>query len=466
MCVCAFGYVHFISTFLVYCLWCNTNENKRSVLRNVSALVLVSVCVCVCEHVRLCVYTFEADHCRRLRRREREAMSADAIRKLREERQRQYQQLSEAEKPKVKVCPACHQATYLKEICPVTGLYHDLEKKKLIGGSVVEGNVIRSSELMSAIDRTRVKWAASRTQLVKASAQSLNIFQSFVAQMDWNLQRYGLLYGTYTPDNLTVEVHAIYEPEQHGNRFTFEVVEDPRIAKVDAIATGLGLRRVGAICTHPPRNPETIVLNSREMLLCAREQSRFGDECVLLTIAPNESDGVVECQAWQTSPQCVYYYRLGMLHEPAGSPDCLAIPEEARYVETTMELEVTQQDTDSSGKQRFITKAPSKQIDTRWFTSYTAVQQFESEVVRGLFMRISRPGMAPPTFSNLKNYLLDPKRKDEVFAEKIADFHVLIFLAEVFSMEDDVPALVNIVKNRLNSEEAKNYEVILKEYCG
>lgn len=50
---------------------------------------------------------------------------------------------------------------------------------------------------MEAIDRTRVKWVPSRTSLVKADAQSLNIFQSFVASMEWKLQRYGILYGLY-----------------------------------------------------------------------------------------------------------------------------------------------------------------------------------------------------------------------------------------------------------------------------
>lgn len=461
---------------------------------------------------------------------------SDTIRELAEARRRRYESLSEAEKPKVTKCPSCGEATYKLEVCPETGLFHELEKKKLIGGSIVDRNVIQSSELMRAIDRTRVRWVPSRTQLVKADAQSLNIFQTFVSQLDWNLQRYGILYGLYIKESETIEVHAVYEPEQYGNRHTFEVVEDKRIHLVDQVAKGLGLRRVGVVCSHPPRDPDVCLLTSREMLLCAREQSRFGDECVLLTVAPGPAEtspasgkdyfpssasataqqAVIQCQAWQTSPQCVYLYRLGVLHEsvegeaegntvgaretattgvsgghpsgrveesssaasaqrqrpaqkasdPSLRPPPMSVLEEARYVASTMDLELTQQDTDKNGKQRFVTKAPSKRIDTRWFTSFTAVQQFQSEIVRSLFMRISRPGMDPPTFDNLRNYFQSAKRKNDSFAEKLADFHVLVFLADSFANKDDVIALAHIARNKVMTEEARNYEAILKEYIG
>lgn len=216
------------------------------------------------------------------------------------------------------MCPDCGEPTYKSKLCASTGQYHDMDKKKIIGASVVQGRVINSSQLMEAIECSRVKWVPSRTQLVKTDTQSLNIFQSFVMGMDWKLQRYGILYGTYDADSHVIEAHAIYEPEQVGNAYTFDYTStpDPRIEKVDTLAGYLGLRRVGCVCTHPPRDPDTIVLSAREMLLCAREQSRFGDECVLLTMAPNmQEDGVVECQAWQVSPQCVNLYRMGMLHE-------------------------------------------------------------------------------------------------------------------------------------------------------
>lgn len=475
---------------------------------------------------------------------------SDMIRQLAEQRRRRFESLPAVEKPKVSVCPDCGEATYKADVCPRTGLYHDREKKRLVGGSVVEGKVLNSAQLMVAIDSARVKWVASRTQLVRVDTQSLNIFQSFVAQLDWSLQRYGLLYGRYDEAAKAIEVHAVYEPEQHGTRYTFDYVDDARVPVVDGIARGLGLRRVGAVCTHPLRDPDACLLSSREMLLCAQEQSRFGDECVLLTVSPrqvvdsssnvdplissvggnnngsnSDSEGIrIECQAWQTSPQCVHLFRLGLLHEPGQGgdggggggaseaaatpvkkghvsgcvgqptrtvpvpttannsnntaaaaaddnhsapspppppPPPMSAPEEARFLECGIELEVAQEERDRNGKQRILTKAPSTRIDTRWFTSYIAIQQFNSDVVRGLFMRVSRPGMAPPTFQNLKNYFNDPKRKSATFADKIADFHVLVFLAEHFSVKDDLPLLVEIARTRAMGEEAQTYEAIL-----
>ena len=424
----------------------------------------------------------------------------DSLRRLREEQRRRFESAKKSGNlPEVKKCPLCHEPTYSAAVCSVSGYYHDLEKKRLIGGSVVDTNIISSATLMAAIDQTRVKWVPSRTQLVKVDAQSINIFQSFVAQMEWHLQRYGILYGTYDAASQTIEVHAIYEPEQHGNAYTFEVIADPHLDKVDTIAKELGLRRIGVACTHSVRDTDEVLLNFRELLLCAKEQSRFGDECVLLTVGPsaasssaageaakkltsapgesptsagvssgsasgaNEPAFIVSCQAWQTSPQGVQLYRLGVLQEAPSGETALQSVEQSRNVHCTMPLEVAQTDTDASGHQRFVTKAPSTEVDTRWFTSYIAVQQFESPVVRGAFMRLSRPGMPPPVLANLRNYLSDPKRKGLSFAESIADFHVLVYLlTQIFTSAEDLHALCAVARTKKTSSVASNYEAILK----
>ncbi|KAG5476998.1 hypothetical protein LSCM1_05332 [Leishmania martiniquensis] len=421
-------------------------------------------------------------------------MSArDSLRLLREEQRRRFEMAKkEGNTSEVRKCDACQQPVYSVNVCPASGLFHDLDKKKIIGGTVVTSNVISSSQLMAAIDQTRVKWVPSRTHLVKVDAQSINIFQSFVAHMDWNLQRYAILYGLYDDAAHTIEVHAAYEPEQHGNAYTFEPLPDPHLDKVDKVAKTLGLRRVGVACTHAMRDPEQILLNYRELLLCAKEQSRYGDECALLTVAPavmpsaehcgktnaagecsagptaassgstRDSTIAVSCQAWQTSPQCVHLYRLGVLQEPPDGEAALQDVEKARQVHCTMPLEVAQTDTDPSGHRRFLTKAPSTEIDTRWFTSYIAVQQFESPVVRGAFMRLSRPGMPPPGLQNLRNYMSDPKRKGMSFAETIADFHVLVYLlTQIFTSDDELHALCSVARTKKMTEEAANYQAIL-----
>ncbi|KAF8291945.1 putative NPL4 family [Trypanosoma cruzi] len=384
------------------------------------------------------------------------------LEKIRRERAARYQKLSEAEKPRVEPCPHCHELPYKKGVCPETGIFHNLERHTIVGGAVVQSNIVRSSELMEAIDRSRIRWVESRTQMVRADAVSLNLFQSFVRQLDWSLQRYGILYGKYDASLNLIEVHAIYEPEQHGDAYTFHYLPDKRLPDVDRIAALLGLRRVGAVCTHPPRDIEEMVLSSREILLCAREQSRFGDECVLLTMSPSLTTGRIECQAWQTSPQAVHFYRLGVLREKSDDYSDL---ESAKYVHSSIPLEVAQQETDEKGHPRVVTRAPSHDIDTRWFTSYVAVQQFESPVIRNLFMRVSRPGMEPPAMINLRNYMEDPKRRKVPLIEKLADFHVLIFLAEsIFSVADDMPVIIGAITKQRPAEDAMHYGEVLKLY--
>ncbi|CAD2217293.1 NPL4 family, putative [Angomonas deanei] len=240
----------------------------------------------------------------------------DKLRALRAAKHQQYLQLHPEERPHQEVCPQCKETIIKKiSICPATGLYHHHEALKYIGNVIIDGNVVSSDVARRAANSKIVKWESAHTLKVRADATALNIFQSFVQQRDYQLQRFGYLYGKYNVEQKEIEVHCIYEPEQNGTPFTFEELPDPFLEKADAVAKLLGFRRVGAIVSHPPRDPSEMQLSSRECLLMTREQCKYGRECVLLTIAPNTTDGVVECLAWQSSSLCQDYFKLGQLKE-------------------------------------------------------------------------------------------------------------------------------------------------------
>nr|CCC89634.1 conserved hypothetical protein [Trypanosoma congolense IL3000] len=407
-------------------------------------------------------------------------MSYDKVlEELRLERQQRYKQLSEGERPRIVPCPDCGEPPHIKEICPATGIVHNREKRRIVGGAVVNSNMIRSSELMEAIDRSRVRWVQSRTRLVRTDVTSLNVFESFVRQCNWSLQRYGVLYGTYNATTFTIEVHAIYEPEQEGNTQTFTVLQDDRIATVDLVAKQLGLRRVGVVCTHGPRDTSEMALSARELLLCAREQSRFGDECVILTVSPNVTTGRTECQAWQASPQAVHLYSLGLLAEnpvadvkddnrgetsEAGTSGSTAAASGAtgRFVYSSIPLEVAQEQRDASGHPQVVTKAPSHK--GRNLLVYRLHRRAViSPVVRNSFVRISRPGMSPPTRENLRTYLEDPKRKGMKMLQRLADFHVLVFLAcNIFSVDKEVKVIINAIRGECPEEDAAPHEATIR----
>lgn len=269
--------------------------------------------------------------------------SDDLLQKIRLAKKQQYIQLRQEEKPKLETCPDCFSYPHLTSICPATGKRHDLHQKKLVGGSLVEKDCrsFAGSLLRNAVTLDRVKWEAQRTTIVRVDTMAIHIFQSFVASLGWNFHRFGILYGMYNTYSKELEVHAIYEPPvQHGNAFSFAEVarnSSEGIAawkeeqQVNRLACALGLRRVGVVCTHPPERSGA-TLSARELLLCAREQSIYGDECVLLTVAAPSTptttggsakgeaeasmdEGVSHCESWQVSRQCVQLYQMDLLGE-------------------------------------------------------------------------------------------------------------------------------------------------------
>lgn len=64
--------------------------------------------------------------------------------------------------------------------------------------------------------------------------------------------RVGYLYGSFG-DNNSVKVECIYEPPQETSDTSFTLLDDPKADRVTALAGLLGLRKVGWIFAHPPR---------------------------------------------------------------------------------------------------------------------------------------------------------------------------------------------------------------------
>mmetsp|Transcript_8145 Transcript_8145/g.25409 ORF Transcript_8145/g.25409 Transcript_8145/m.25409 type:complete len:105 (+) Transcript_8145:179-493(+) len=97
-------------------------------------------------------------------------------------------------------------------------------------------------------------------------------------------------------------------------------------------------------------------------------------------------------------------------------------------------------------------------------TAYVAVEAFQSDIIGNRFVRISRPGEAPPTFANLRRFFDDPKRKSLPLVEQLRDFHVLVFLMEtVFDWKCDMPRIAQAVVTRDKNGIAA-YETVLREY--
>jgi nuclear protein localization family protein 4 len=85
----------------------------------------------------------------------------------------------------------------------------------------------------------------------------------------------GYLYGYYSedpnfPDGVRVNVEAIYEPPQMGGSDGVTPLEDPFRSKVDIIAEGLSLERVGHIFTT--LNKDKVFMTANQLRECAAHQ--------------------------------------------------------------------------------------------------------------------------------------------------------------------------------------------------
>jgi nuclear protein localization family protein 4 len=368
-----------------------------------------------------------------------------------------YKRAPAEAKPHIRVCDDCHSPVYDSKVCSATGKLHAVVdgSPNIIGGTIVDSSkkTMTTKELTDAINEVRVKWQPSRVRKVEIDGDSIGIFQTFVMTRKWQLMRVGILYGRVTEESEgpVVTVDSIYEPEQNGSSMDFQLLEDRRQVRIDALAKRLGLKRVGLCCTHQPRDPNEIVVTAKELLHLAKEQSVYGDHCVLLTIGPSHDNQEISAQAWQASQQSVHLLQLGFLEES---------PEDIRFIRSKKPLEVAQEQ-DEKGHKKLIIKEPSTSVDARWMIAPVAVEQFHSTVVRNTFARISRPGEEAPGFQNMRAYLQHPKRKSLSFIEGIADFHVLVFLADNLFTEEDMDQLVKCVLEK-NSKDAAIFEEILK----
>lgn len=360
------------------------------------------------------------------------------ILELRRMQAAKYAKVPKDEKPHIRECTDCGKPVYDSKVCMTTGRFHNLDKYNIVGGKVVDSDVkfMSGKELVAAIDGVRIKWQKARVEKVEVDSDSATIFQTFVLQRQWKHQRVGIMYGKFDESTKVVSVHAVYEPEQVGSETTFDVLPDAREVKVDKMAALLGLKRVGLIITHPPRNSDEIILAGKELMLLAREQSRFGDHCVLVAVSPNPQTQQINAQAWQATEQCVRLYQIGLLSEH---------PNDIRFCKSSQPLELAQDDKDQKGHPQCIIRDPSHSVDCRWMTGYTAVAPFQS-FLGNKFVRISRPGEAPPTFANLKSFFAAPHRKTQNFVQKISDFHALIFLMEfLFDLRTEMPLVCDAV---------------------
>lgn len=154
-------------------------------------------------------------------------------------------------------------------------------------------------------------------ELVSFDRDAANAFQHYVNEsLAFAVKRGGFMYGTVSEEG-KVEVDFIYEPPQQGTEENLILLRDPDEEKlVEAIALGLGMRKVGFIFTQTVSQDKKDYTMSNSEILQAVELHAEGDlkewVTAVVKLEVNEDGGAdVHFEAFQMSDMCVRLFKEG-----------------------------------------------------------------------------------------------------------------------------------------------------------
>ena len=220
----------------------------------------------------------------------------------------------------------------------------------------------------------------------------------------------------------SVRVEFVYEPCQIGTPSGFDLLDDEREQKAEAIASALGYRRVGFIFSHPRRKDYNF--SAREIIQAGQQcleagEGAFDSPFVIVKVFPEE-DGSVAFDAFQLTPQCLEMVAEDALLELPSNPGHSAVHETFTAVVEAKKAEV---------------------IDNDFFIKRVPIVSHASALKGGgdsTFPRYNRDNSEVPSSfafqSAMKSLGRNPSTKDLI--ARIANFHVLMFLAEHFGISE------------------------------
>ncbi|KAJ3669664.1 hypothetical protein LUZ60_011614 [Juncus effusus] len=261
---------------------------------------------------------------------------------------------------------------------------------------------------------------------------SANAFQLYVSEtLAFSVKRGAFLYGEINSDS-SVSVEFIYEPPQQGTEDVLTLLPDPEEEKlVDAIAIGLGMRRVGFIFTQAVgrKKSETgeYTLSAREVAqavaLQAEGQAPEWVTAVVKLEVDEDGGADVHFEAFQMSDMCAKLFKDGLLDTEFEKND------DPRVLKVKKEVVVGSKD--------------SKEVDNDFFLVPVKIADHQGPL-QCTFPVENR--ITTVSLRALKTHL--DKTKHLPFVKRISDFHLLLMLSKFLDVNSDVPALAECVKNQ------------------
>ncbi|XP_057483026.1 NPL4-like protein 1 [Actinidia eriantha] len=266
-------------------------------------------------------------------------------------------------------------------------------------------------------------------ELVSFDRDAANAFQHYVNDsLAFAVKRGGIMYGTVSQEG-KVEVDFIYEPPQHGTEENLVLLRDPDEERlVEAIAMGLGMRKVGFIFTQTiGQNKKDYTLSNAEIFQAA-ELHAEGDlkewVTAVVKLEVNEEGGAdVHFEAFQMSDMCIRLFKEGWFESEVGAD---ADPKLSR-----MKKDVV------------VGVKDTKEVDNDFFL--VVVKIFDHQGPLSATFPIENRN-TPVTMRALKNHL--DRTRSLPFVKRISDFHLLLLLARFLDVNADVPALAVCVQTQ------------------
>jgi len=308
-------------------------------------------------------------------------------------------------------------------------------------------------------------------------------------------QRAGHLYGRYekftqTPLGIKAVVVAIYEPPQECSRDHVRLIPDENEGRIDAVAKGLGLARVGWIFTDLVsdssgqvkhfRNIDSHFLSSQECITAGFFQNKFANATKLSSNGKHGSKFVTVCvtgskdkqvhmEGYQVSNQCMALVRENVLLPTKDAPELGYVRESSskQYVP-----DVFYKEKDKYGNE--ITKMgrplPVEYllVDIPVATPKTPVQTFSTGF----------PVENRPMEGHLQDFaaLASLKQKMPNLPEFFRDFHLLIYLGtqtiQPLSLEQELGPLLSALRDEktelvydwAESSHWRNIELLMQNF--
>eukprot|EP00591_Stephanopyxis_turris_P003398 CAMPEP_0195517380 /NCGR_PEP_ID=MMETSP0794_2-20130614/10628_1 /TAXON_ID=515487 /ORGANISM="Stephanopyxis turris, Strain CCMP 815" /LENGTH=404 /DNA_ID=CAMNT_0040646177 /DNA_START=353 /DNA_END=1567 /DNA_ORIENTATION=+ len=303
------------------------------------------------------------------------------------------------------------------------------------------------------IKRQEEAWAKS----VSLDSASCAGFQSYLREFNFQRQRFGFLYGTFLDveegedgeGKTRVKVEAIYEPPQEADPNSpegFVPLEDEHEEKVEELAKMLGLKRVGWIFGHPPRE-DGFQMSAAEVVMAAEFQLEAAEGVnptpfvsVKVTVG---TDGNASFEAFQMSKQCMEMVAEGAL-EVGPQPGFCNVNETFTVIQ--------------EGKE-------SKNVENNFFLTLVPIEQHDSEMFVCQFPKANRDHGVAQTHDEMKRQLSKSGSQGWNFIDLLSDFGLLLFLSNFLDFATDMPKICKSVVNR-DVPLDEGYKIIIASMAG